>query len=136
MEVDWKAQQLQHEGRFHNYDILLVPHKNDSEKIMWKKSYERKFVDLDKFKISHKIHSLEIVYMTLPPFNMRNKDGNLVGIDANTWKIIGSHLHLDMKFTDAISIGRLKNMVKDSLTYKFLSYCQEIFYMYSYFYKS
>ncbi len=120
METNLEAQLLQHEGRFHSFDIVLRPNKNSSNEILWKKSHERKFVEHDKFKLLHTSHTLEIAYVALSPFYSRNKNGDLEGMDANAWKIIGNHLQLNLKFLKAKHMGKTINMVKLSIF--FVSY--------------
>ncbi len=111
METDLKAQLLQHEGHFNNYDIVLMPNKNDSDEILWKKSYKRKFIKYNKYKMSDTRQYLEIAYVALPPFYKTNRQGNLDGMDANAWKIIGSHLQFNMKFLKAKHMGKTIHMV-------------------------
>ncbi len=111
MENNLEAQLPQHEGRFHNFDIVLMGSKNASKELLWKKSHERKFVGHDKFEMPDTSHTLEIAYVPISPFYSRHKNGHLQGMDANAWKIIGSHLQLNMKFLKAKHMGRTINMV-------------------------
>ncbi len=111
MEPEWESEKMQHEGRYHNYEIILIPHQNISGQIVWKKSYEQKFFYYTHSKMTDTSETLEISYSALPPWYIPSTDGKIVGIDVTLWKIIGSHLKLNIRFLKAINMGRTIDMV-------------------------
>ncbi len=112
MEPEWESQKKQHEGRYHNFEIILFPYQNNSGQIMWKKSNERKFFYYNNSKMTYTSKMLDISYSALPPWYIPSKDNKVNGIDVILWKIIGSHLKLKIRFLEAINMGRTIEMVR------------------------
>ncbi len=118
MEPDLQTQKSNYEGRFHNFDVLLVPPQNSSRQVAWKKSFQEKFIFQYPTQLMDTIHksALVIARVAFQPFYIPRKNGDFVGIDAASWKIISSHLKLQVKFLDAKNNGDTVNMVRYAIT--------------------
>ncbi len=109
-----QAQKRNFEGRFHNFDVLLIPLQNSSRQVAWKKSFQKKFVFHDQAQLPDTTGMTELVVARVPfqPFYIPSKNGQIVGIDMATWKIIEIHLKLKVKFTEAYNNGASIKMVR------------------------
>ncbi len=115
-----QAQKRNFEGRFHNFDVLLIPLQNSSRQVAWKKSFQKNFVFHDQAQLSDTTHNTELVIARVPfqPFYIPSNNGQFVGIDMECWKIIKKHLKFEVKFTEAYNNGASIKMVRTLFLYE------------------
>ncbi len=114
MEPDLQGQKGNYEGRFHNFDVILVPLQNSSEKVAWKRSFQKEFFYQDPAQLAYTSHNSVLVIACVPfqPFYIPIKNNQFVGIDLAAWKIITTHLKLKVEFLEAKNNGITINMVR------------------------
>ncbi len=114
MEHDLVTQKGKYEGRYYNFDVMLVPSQNSSKQVALKKSFQTKFMFHDPAQLTEKSHNSVFVIARVPfqPFYIPSQNGQFVGIDVDSWKIIISHLKLKVEFLEAKNNGETINMVR------------------------